>query len=142
MILAVGSEPEADPGNDAGPRRVVADGARELRRAADLALPDIAQIEREFAGELIAQAQAQFGTRCAWRADTLFAHVLKRDVQFRRRLQDQALGDALVVAPFDTGGDIALVRQGTAPLRRRTNRGESFGRRQRHKWARGPGPTS
>src|SRR3546814_6465603 len=83
--------------------------------SSDLSLPRDADIRRELARNLIAQAQAKLDARQAM-ADAAFGHVLKGDLGFGDRLKDQPLGDPLVIAALDPRRDVALVRQEQRPL--------------------------
>src|SRR3546814_13387447 len=88
------------PSDERRLRWVVARRARYPRRTSQLSLPRDADIRRELARNLIAQAQAKLDARQAM-ADAAFGHVLKGDLGFGDRLKDQPLGDPLVIASLD-----------------------------------------
>src|SRR3546814_5911285 len=83
--------------------------------SSDLSLPRDADIRRELARNLIAQAQAKLDARQAM-ADAAFGHVLKGDLGVGDRLKDQPLGDPLVIAALEPLTDVALVRQEQRPI--------------------------
>lgn len=62
----------------------------------------------KFARDLIAEAQAELDDRQA-RADVLRGDGLKGEIGLDHRLQDQPLGDPLVIACLEARGDVAFL---------------------------------
>src|SRR3546814_134855 len=82
----------------------------EICRVAKGALVLHADIGRELGHELIAQTQSQFGRGEAG-AYAQFGNVLRGEVQLGCGLEDQLLGQALIIFRFEPRGDVALVRK-------------------------------
>src|SRR5690606_697745 len=78
----------------------------EIRGAPESARPDVADVGREAAAELVAQAQAEPGVAEAL-ADVVFAVVAAVEVGLQLRLQDQPVGQQQLVLAFEAGGQAA-----------------------------------
>ena len=80
--------------------------------------PDIG---REFAQDLVSQAEPRLD-RGNPGADFALRNVLRRKTRLDARLQDQALGNLLIVFGLDPRGQIAAVRQEQRPGNEKTSR--------------------
>src|SRR3546814_6388194 len=85
-------------------------GACETRGIADLTRPFDTNIGRELLHDLIAKAQPQLDVGQA-RTDPDLGNVLQREVDLRHRLEDQSLGEALIIIASEPGVQVPLVRQ-------------------------------
>src|SRR5690606_26114409 len=83
-----------------------AGGFDEIRGAPESARPDVADVGREAAAELVAQAQAEPGVAEAL-ADVVFAVVAAVEVGLQLRLQDQPVAQQQLVLAFEAGGQAA-----------------------------------
>src|SRR3546814_10246804 len=75
--------------DEARAARILAGGAREACRIAELPRPLAPDIGRELADDLVAEAKAKLDVGKA-RADAVFGHVLTSEIDLGHRLQDQA----------------------------------------------------
>src|SRR3546814_6401582 len=85
------SEPEADAGHPRMLAGIAAGGFDEIGRVAEATRPDVADVGREAAAELVAQAQAEAGIAQAL-ADVVLVVVAAVEVGLKLRLQDQPVG--------------------------------------------------
>ena len=108
--LARRSEPETYASEEIHPTDILARGALESSGATDAAAQFDAYIGRELPRDFITQAHAQFDIGQP-RADRDRPVILRGEIHFRARLQNQLLREPLVDRSLDTGGDTALVRQ-------------------------------
>src|SRR3546814_8367459 len=103
-------EPEADAGDEAGGMDVLAGKPRQPRRVAGCAQIRDIDIGCELAAELIAQALAELYVDQP-RAEVVLRNILRGEIDLGARLQDQALGNALVVIALDPAQNIARGRE-------------------------------
>src|SRR3546814_20476063 len=95
---------------------------REACGIAELARPYAPDLGGEFLDDLVAKPESQLEVGKP-RSDARFGDILSREIDLCPRLQDQPLGDALVIIAFEPPEQIALVRQeqrafGFEPVRR------------------------
>src|SRR3546814_1499489 len=103
----------------------------EICRVAKGALILHADIGRELGHELIAQTQSQFGRGEAG-AYAQFGNVLRGEVQLGCGLEDQLLGQALIIFRFEPRGDVALVRKEQGPVDLEPVRSQALHRSEEH----------
>src|SRR3546814_8386436 len=82
---------------------IAAGGFDEIGRVAEATRPDVADVGREAAAELAAQAQAEAGIAQAL-ADVVLVVVAAVEVGLKLRLQDQPVGQQYLVFAFEPGG--------------------------------------
>src|SRR3546814_17095485 len=82
---------------------IAAGGFDEIGRVAEATRPDVADVGREAAAELVAQAQAEAGIAKAL-ADVVLVVVAAVEVGLKLRLQDQPVGKQDLVFGFEHGG--------------------------------------
>ena len=95
---------------DAGRFDFLTSSPSESGGVAELPLPGEANIGREFAPDLVAQAQTKLCVTQAG-ADPLGGHVLRGEVEFDARLQSHSLYQAQVVPSLQPAQQVALVGQ-------------------------------
>ena len=95
-----------DPGDEIDRVRLFAGQPRVTRGIASSSGPFDPDIGRKFLAHFITQACSQFKAGEA-RPNAQGRHILQGEVQFDARLENELLGDALIVAAFDAGPDIA-----------------------------------
>lgn len=104
------SKPEANTEYTVGHARIFTSRSRIVCTAANLPFLLDPDVGRKLPRKFVTQAQAEFGA-VEPGTDTQFGYVLRGQVQLGARLQDQALGNALVKFGFDTCRDVALSRE-------------------------------
>src|SRR3546814_5998174 len=82
---------------------IASGGCAEDGRVAEAARPYVADVGREAAAELVAQAQAEAGITQAL-ADVVLVVVAAVEVGLKLRLQDQPVGQQYLVFAFEPGG--------------------------------------
>src|SRR3546814_6738541 len=107
-------EPDAQARHETGIVDVIALATAKVRGAAVCALPGHADVRRELAADLVAQAQASLG-RAQARADAAAGVVLAVELGLDLPLQDQPVGQQRVVLGFQA-------RPGLAGLDRKSTR--------------------
>src|SRR3546814_13118240 len=104
------SEPNPDPGHETDCFGIFPGKPRQSRSLASLFDPFHANVRCEFPPNLIAQARAQFEVGQT-RSYPDRRHVLSGDVELRPRLENQALGNALIITSLKASPQITLVRK-------------------------------
>ena len=103
-------KPEANAGDEAGGMDVLARKPRQPRRVSGFAQIGNADVRCELAAEFVAQARAELYVDQP-RTDVVLRNILRGEIDLGARLQDQALGNALVVIALDPAQNIALGRE-------------------------------
>src|SRR3546814_1157947 len=104
------SKPGPDAEYKAGASRLLACRTRIARSVPNFSVIGYADIGRELAPDLVGEAQAQCGSGRR-RPDAVLGNILSREIELEARLEDQALGDPLVIIALGEGENIALVGQ-------------------------------
>src|SRR3546814_17124286 len=111
-------EPGSHPHDEADAVDILACRAREACGIAELARPYAPDIGGEFLDDLVAKPESQLEVGKP-RSDARFGDILSREIDLCPRLQDQPLGDALVIIAFERSEERRVGKECVSTFRSR-----------------------